>query len=72
MADETIAKILVDQNNFMKNLLEDQKGFLQTMVKNSSMVIQNRSETTVTTMVPTFHGFVKEQNNWESYMQQLT
>ena len=69
MTEEAIAKIIADQNKFMKTLLEDQKGFLQSMLNNSSSSGPTHSDGA---MVPSFHAFAKGQDNWESYMQQMT
>lgn len=65
-----IELLLKQQQEFTKNLLTQQQQWMQSILENKAG-ISAVTELADNFMVPAFHKFNKEHQQWESYLQQL-
>lgn len=63
--------LLQQQQEFTKNLLAQQQLWMQSILEKKPEVASVAELNTEHFMVPAFHKFNKEQQQWDSYLQQL-
>lgn len=66
--DKSMEILLQQQHNFTTNLLAQQQKWMQSMMEKFSQTSTSSSDHQ---LVPAFHAFNKEIQNWDSYLQQL-
>ncbi|XP_050339840.1 uncharacterized protein K02A2.6-like [Bactrocera neohumeralis] len=69
--DSLIQELVQQQQRFAASLLEQQKQWMQS-IQQSMFNADNPNRVKEATVVPPFHAFNKDHQNWESYLEQLS
>ncbi|XP_030368972.1 uncharacterized protein K02A2.6-like [Scaptodrosophila lebanonensis] len=68
--NSNLQQLLLQQQQFAKTMLEQQQQWMQEILKtNASVSSRSAGDSTI---CPPFHNFNRDQQNWESYLQQLS
>ncbi|XP_075162007.1 uncharacterized protein LOC142234723 [Haematobia irritans] len=63
--------LLQQQQEFTRNILLQQQQWMKAILEGKTEIAQEAKPSAQQPMVPAFHKFNKEQQQWDSYIQQL-